>query len=168
MRPGRLLVLAAAALLLSCTPRKIRQARRLEGRYLVGHPQGEAWSPVDPGGADYAWYNQRSRAAIYTDSNCGSRFEDASLDSLLGHLLHGLGGGAPLVEERLSVGGREALLQVREGRVDGMSTRVAAVVLKKDGCTFDLVYLASPEQFQDDLQPLREVMEGFTTLWTQP
>ena len=131
-----------------------------EGRYKTGTP-GKGWSKVAPGGADRAWFNRSSGATIYFDSNCKSRFEDKSLADLITHLTFGMSNGDALSEEVLTLGEREALLRVYGGEIDGVDVQLAAVVIKKNSCIYDALYITSPAAFDRDMTSFRSVLKGF-------
>ena len=123
-----------------------RAARKLEGHYDLSTP-GTGWSPVKPGSADHAWFNADLDASIYADSNCGNRFVDGTLDAVSTHLTTGVTTGAPLRDEHLTLANRDALLRVSDGGIDGVAMRIGSVVMNKDSCTYDLVYVAPPDHF---------------------
>lgn len=147
------------ALALGCAGN--RQARRLEGLFDLGDPGG-GWERVPAGGADQAWYNAEISGAIYADSNCGQRYDDAPLGRLIDSLGLGIVGAVSREEER-SVDGRAALLRVVEGTLDGVPVRVGALVLKKDLCVYDLVYIAPPASFDRGMDGFEAVIGAFHT-----
>ncbi len=131
-----------------------------EGRYVTGKP-GKGWSKVAPGGADRAWFNRSTGATIYFDSNCKARFEDKPLADLITHLTFGMANGDPLREEDLTLGGRAALLRVYSGEVDGVDVQIGAVVIKKNSCIYDALYITSPAAFEGGMPRFRRVLKGF-------
>ena len=139
-----------------------RSARHLEGQYELGAP-GEGWERVRPGGADQAWVNATLGGTIYADSNCGERFEDSALDKLLDSLTFGVAMGGPLRQEVRTLGGRDALLRVSDGSLDGVPVRVGAVVAKKDFCVYDVIYLAPPTAFEQGWVGFEAVLSHFQT-----
>lgn len=153
-------VLAMAALLCGCGA--VHQARRMEGHFHLAKP-GEGWKRVRPGGADKAWYNAALSATIYADSNCGVRFEDGELSELATHLTFGIARGEPLEERGLVVDGREGLLRIVRGSLDGVAVQIAALVLKKDRCVYDMVYVAPPSVFDQGMPTFEAMVRGFTT-----
>jgi hypothetical protein len=155
------LVAAAALLTMGCTPRKVRLARKLEGKYSTDAPDPSAWLWVDPGGADRAWYNGHLRASIYTDSNCGSRFLDGHPQLLLRHLMYGLDQAELLRDEPTTVGGRTGRLCVQRGTLDGIEVQVGAIVFNRGACTYDLVYIASPARFDEGWPAFEGVVGSF-------
>lgn len=144
-----------------CASRASRLARRLEGRYDVAVPDPTAWTPVDPGGADRAWWNGRVGATLYTDSNCGPRFQDTRLDLLADGLTRGLTDPEDGGSRDLTVDGRAARYRVRTGTLDGLRVRVGSVTLNKDACTYDFVVIAPPDRFATVEPDLLAVVDGF-------
>ena len=157
-----------ALLCAGCTPRKVRMARKLEGRYDVGIPDPATWLRVDPGGADKAWYNGHLEASIYTDSNCGSRFLDGRPEQLLRHLMHGLDHPEELRNEPLEVAGRTGRISVQRGLLDGLEVQVGAVVFNRGACTYDIVFIAPPTHFDDGWPAFEGVLEGYQAHGEEP
>lgn len=155
----RAMALAVALCAVACGG---RSARRLEGHYQLGAP-GDGWERVRPGGADQAWVNEALGGAIYADSNCGERYDDSALDKLLSALTLGIAAGEPLREEARTLDGRDALLRVSDGTLDGVAVRVGALVAKKDFCVYDVIYVAPPSTFDQGWAGFEAVLERFHT-----
>jgi hypothetical protein len=152
----------ALLLLAGCFAHKAHVSDTLEGRYVPGTPKDPAWKVEDPGGADHAWWNAALGSTLYTDSNCGIRFEDVPLPMLVNRLLAGITDRKDVDQRDLTVAGRGALYRARKGTLDGAPIEVGAVVLKKDSCTFDFVLITRPEAYEAALPALWEVIEGFS------
>jgi hypothetical protein len=153
------------ALLIGCggKSRPLTSGKRTsEGNYDVGKP-GAGWARVAPGGADRAWFHSTIGASIYIDSNCQARFEDKPLSALVTHLTFGMAQGDPVSEERLTLDGRTALMRVNRGTVDGVKVQIAAVVIKKNRCIYDALYISSPSGFDTGLSGFQQVILGFET-----
>lgn len=146
----------------ACQSKAHKKPKGNEGQFVIATPDG-SWKKVAPGGADKAWFHPDIGASIYFDSNCKERFEDGRLEDLITHLTFGLVQGAPLREEMLTLDGREALLRVYDGKMDGVPVRVGAVVTKKNECLYDGVYIASPSAFDAQWNAFVEVISGFKT-----
>ena len=151
-----------ALLVVACGPKTSKEARTSHRNYVVPAPVGE-WSRVRPGGADKAWFNQALSASIYFDSNCKERFEDGTLPDLLTHLTFGMVQDEPLREDSMTLDGRDALLRVYDGQLDGVEVRVGAVVTKKNMCLYDGLYIAPPNRFDDGWGQFVEMVSGFRT-----
>ena len=149
-------------LLAGCATHRVRVSDSLEGRYVPGLPKDIAWKTQEPGGADNAWWNAALGATLYTDSNCGARFEDVPLPMLVNRLLAGIAARKDVDERDLMVAGRGALYRARQGTLDGAPIEVGAVVMKKDSCTYDFVLIARPDVYEAALPALWDVIEGFS------
>ena len=152
-------LLLIALLTVACN-KAHRQSARYEGRYRLESP-GPGWDRVQPGGADRAWFNADTSASIYFDSNCLARYEDGRLPDLLTHLTFGIAEGEPLREETLMLDGREALLRMHAGHIDGVQVHIGAVVTKKNECLYDGLYIAPPARFDDGWNSFVQVLSGF-------
>jgi hypothetical protein len=162
MKRRTLLLIPVLALGCGKDPAKAdaRSTGRAEGRYDLGTP-GEGWTSQRPGGADKAWFHPTHGAAIYTDSNCGSRYEDSPLSDLVNHLTYGIARGGPVSEDTLKLDERDALIRVYDGALDGVPVKVGALVTKKHRCTYDMLYIAPPATFDTGWPSFVTVAQGF-------
>ncbi len=164
LRAGLLLASLLASPLIGCGAKQteVRAQQRLEGRYRLGSlPSG--WESQRAGGADNAWFNAALSSTIYTDSNCARRFQDSPLDDLATHLIAGIATGPPLREDTLTLDNRTALLRVYSGRMDGVRLRIGLVVLNKNRCTYDMLYLAPASTFETGWADFVSLISGFDT-----
>ena len=146
--------------LAGCLPASYRQSRKLEGRYDVP-TLGQGWVVVAPGGADHAWFRDDLGAAIYADSNCGPRYRELALENLSTELFAGLTSVVDRKEERRQVGGREGILKVVYGKLDGVEMNVAALTVNRDACTYDLTYIVPPTHFDEGWPAFERLLAGF-------
>lgn len=100
-------------------------------------------------GADFAWNNAATGSTIAFQSNCGDAAE-TSLDSIAEDLFVGFEQAKTLKKERVPFDGREALDLEMEGKVDGVQTRVRAVVYRKNDCAYVLTFVALPKSLVAD------------------
>jgi hypothetical protein len=119
---------------------------------------------VAPGGADRAWVNDRLKASIYTDSNCGPRYAETRIEDLATELVSGFRDLQDLSEEYRTVGDREAILRVHQGRLDGVQMKVGLVVLNKNACNYDFAYISPPENFEGGWSSFEQVVAGFAEM----
>ncbi len=113
--------------------------------YALASP-GEDWRLVPPHGANVAFRNDSLGAVIYADDSC-QKFDDAPLPVLANHLFFGFTELTTLEEKPSRVDGRDALFRLAEGKLDGVLVRVAATVVKKNSCIYDMMYVAPPSRF---------------------
>ena len=104
--------------------------------FFVQRPSSK-WFEIKEGGADFAWYNKEIYGAIYIDSNCKQKFEDRPLKDSYLSLTQGITTGTPIQQNKRIIDGREALFSVQNGVIDGITVRLASVVLSKDECLYD-------------------------------
>lgn len=155
-------VALALVVLSACMPASHRRAKALEGRYDVGDP-GDGWAEVNAGGADHAWYNDAHAASLYSDSNCGPRFQGSRVEDLATELLAGLHNDSLLFEEKLTIDGRGGILRAHTGTLDGVAVSVAFAVVNKDVCTYDFALIAPPGEFDAAYTGFQHVLDGFAT-----
>ena len=151
---------AVAVLSTGCS--SSRKASRLEGRYSMADP-GSGWRSVKPGGADNAWLNDDLGASIYTDSNCGVRYEDSELRQLAERMTLGLEDEVEVSAEESTLNGRSAFTRRVRGGIDGVPVELAATVIKKDQCVYDFVVIAPPSSFEAAWRGYTAARDGFRT-----
>jgi len=105
--------------------------------------------PEEKSGADSAWTNSATGSTIAYQSNCGDAAE-TSLDSVAEDLFVGFEQAKTLKKERVPFDGREALDIEMEGKVDGVQTRVRALVYRKNDCAYVLTFVALPKSLVAD------------------
>lgn len=150
-------------LLSSCVPAAWRKAKAMEGRYTTGAP-GEGWEPVTPGAADRAWFNEKLGASIYTDSNCGPRYAEERVEDLATELTVGFRDVTTVKESYVTVDGREGILRVHTGKLDGIRVELGVLVVNKNACNYDFVYISPPEGFDQGWDDYQAVSAGFKEL----
>jgi hypothetical protein len=150
----------ALLLLSACVPSAWKKAKALEGKYTTGSP-GAGWAPVSPGAADRAWFNEKSGSTIYTDSNCGPRYAEERVEDLATELTVGFREVHTVKEERPTVGGREGILRVQTGKLDGILVQMGFVVVNKNACNYDFTYISPPENFESGWDAYQTVIAGF-------
>lgn len=148
-RPLPLLALVAAlcAPLGACGGAHLRDGVYQDDRvhYRVREP-GQGWRQVKVETANAAWLHDELGASLLVNSHCEG-VQDAPLEALANHLLIGWTEREVLNQRKLEVSRREALEQEVSARLDGVPRRLMLLVLKKDGCVYDVVLSARPESF---------------------
>lgn len=103
-------------------------------------PDG-SFKVVESKQADAAWNNGATGSTIAFQSTCGDR-PDSPLESIAEDLFNGFEDSKTLRQERIPFDGREALDRETEGKVDGVMTRVRAIIYKKNSCSYVLTFVA--------------------------
>ncbi len=78
------------------------------------------------------------------NGRCGGKDEDTPLVALTNHLLIGTTERQIQAQEVEPFDSREALHSVLTAKLDGVPRLYDMFVIKKDGCIYDFVYVASP------------------------
>jgi hypothetical protein len=120
-----------------------------DGLLVALGPVPEGWRPLRIAGADLAFRDpQRDGSALF-DVHCDRRDDDAPLSALTGHLIMGTTEREIELEETVPFDGREALHTRMRAKLDGVPMQYDIYVMKKDGCVYDLVYVAPPARFAE-------------------
>ncbi|CAN5767727.1 hypothetical protein BH09MYX1_BH09MYX1_34110 [soil metagenome] len=131
--------------------------------------------PIDPGwrrleasqGA-IAFRDDAHGASIMVHARCDVPGDDAPLLALTNHLVIGTTERDVKKEETLPFDGREARHTVLTAKLDGVAQTFDLWVMKKDGCVYDLVYIAAPERYEGGEPAYARFVEGFRTLAVNP
>lgn len=140
--------------------RKRDTAASREATYSFGLP-GAGWQPLSQKGAQVAWYHDGLGAAILLDSQC-EMHGDSSLEQFTDHLRIDFREWEILSQEHVTMAQRDALHTVVLASIDGViKTQMEIFVLKKDGCLFDLEYIAPQRSFEAGRADFARVVSGF-------
>lgn len=125
--------------------------------YRVEAPTG--WEFLSFAGNDLAWGGPEGEV-IAVNSECRDH-GDPSLVVLTNHLLIGFEDRRVVEREELRLAGRGALRTHLKASLDGLPVEMELTVLKKDGCVYDLTYLAPPSRFDANLATYRRLVASF-------
>jgi hypothetical protein len=130
--------------------------------FRVG-PVPSSWERVDLDGATLAYRDRSSGGSVAVHAQCGRDADDVPLSALTNHLLIGFTERDVKQEQTLPFDGREARHTVVYAKLDGVPMALDAWVLKKDGCVYDLVFVASPDRYELGAQGFDAFARGFST-----
>ena len=130
--------------------------------YRVSAPD-KGWKEVKEGGADRAWYNADLQGVIYVDSNCKKRFEDRDLEDSYRSLTKGIIVGKPIRKANYKIDGRNALFMTQNGNVDGIPIRIGVVLVSKNECLYDFIYIAPRTSFSQGVADFLSVSQSLNT-----
>lgn len=131
-------------------------------RYDFG-PVPSSWRPVTVESNDAAWFDPATDGAVHVDHTC-DRAMDVPLPSLVQHLLIGFTQRETVLEETVPFDQREARHVVVNARLDGVPRSLELYVMKKDGCVYDLGYVARPDRFESGRPAFDAFVRGFRTV----
>ncbi len=122
------------------------------------------WRPVKVSDAKLAFRDDTRGASVLVTARCGIPSDDVPLQSLTGQLVMGTTEREYLSEEVIALDNREAMHTVLRAKLDGVKMSYDVYVMKKDGCVYDLVYVAPPEQLESGKATFEAFCTGFRTL----
>ncbi|WAS95383.1 hypothetical protein [Nannocystis punicea] len=135
-----------------------RKGRR-DATYGFGLP-GPGWRPLTREGAQVAWYHPQLDAVIALGSQCEGH-GDASLEAFTQELAIDFQRWEVASKEVVQLIDREALHTVVRASLKGeVETELELYVVKKDGCLFDLQYMAPPHAFAAGRASFHRVVAG--------
>ena len=128
--------------------------------YRVNSPKN-GWNKTLEGAADHAWYHKGNGGLIFVNSNCGRRFEDRPLKDSLNSLLAGVTVGESISSQDLSIDSRAARMEIYRAQIDGVEMQISAIVLSKNECLYDFVYMAPTQEFRAELDSFIGLAHSF-------
>lgn len=132
--------------------------RDREVAYRVG-PLAPAWRRVRIGGGHLAFHHHDG-GSILANATC-ERIDDVPLDVLTNHLLFGIERRAERSRTLFPLDGRSAIRTVLDGSLDGVAVTLDLVVVKKDGCVYDLQLIAGPAAYPARRPDFDRLLAGF-------
>lgn len=115
---------------------------------LADHTAAEETSPTEI--ADVAFQSKSTSSIISLNSACRKFPETPPQDlrTLTNLIFLGITDITLRQEEPLTIQNKPALQTTIEGKLGGESMKVRSVVLRRENCIYDLVYLARPQTFE--------------------
>ena len=130
-------------------------------RYRVAPPQG--WQQMRLHDVDMAWTSPALSSSLLVNSHC-KKSDDAPLKVLTNHLLFGTTERTFLSQNETTISRRAALLSEVSTKLDGVERRLLLLVLKKDGCVYDVVLDSSPANIEDARPAFDAMVKSFDVL----
>ncbi len=125
-----------------------------------------AWQRMEVSHAALSFRDEENQATIAVNGRCGQDAQDVPLPSLVQHLFLQFTERSIEHEEIVPFDGREAMHATLSAKLDGVPKKFDVWVLKKDGCVFDLIYLAEPGAFDRGVKEFHTFARGFSTIRT--
>ncbi|MBI4703174.1 MAG: hypothetical protein HY744_18815 [Deltaproteobacteria bacterium] len=122
------------------------------------------WRPIEPGDAPLAFRDDEHDATVLVSARCGRDGDDVPLGALTQHLFLQFTERQIVLQEVVPFDRREAMHTRLGARLDGVAKHYDAWVLKKDGCVYDLVYLAPAASFPPGLPAFLALVKSFATV----
>jgi hypothetical protein len=127
-------------------------------------PVASNWQRAEVDGTMLAFHDGDTGGAVNVYGRCGQDGDDVPLAALTNHLLIGFTERDFKSQKVVPMDGREALHTIVTAKLDGVPMSLSIYVLKKDGCVYDLVWVASPERFDAGVERFEAFASGFGTV----
>jgi hypothetical protein len=131
--------------------------------FRVG-PVPEGWQRIPVSHAALAYRDEAEGSTVLVNARCGLDGEDVPLEALTQHLFLRFTEREILDQKVLPFDRREAMRTVIAAKLDGVPMKFEVWVLKKDGCVYDLGYMASPTRFDRGAPEFERFVQGFSTV----
>jgi hypothetical protein len=126
-------------------------------------PVPASWQRVQVQGADLAFRDDARAGSALFNIHCGGRDDDAPLGILTQNLVMGTTERDFESQEVIPFDRREAMHTRLRAKLDGVPMQYDIYVMKKDGCVYDLVYVAPPSRFDDGAADFERFVTGLRT-----
>jgi hypothetical protein len=163
-RPLRELLLAAVLASAGCSVGLEGNTFRGNGfAFRIGAPP-ESWRRVEISHAALAFRDERDGASVVVNARCGVDGEDVPLAALTQHLFLRFTEREILEQTVVPFDRREAMRTVLTAKLDGVPMKFEVWVLKKDGCVYDLGFMAQAARFASGAQEFERFVASFATV----
>ena len=137
-------------------------SKKIGNSYQISQPSFD-WQAIPQNAADYAWRHPDQYATIYVKSNCGSYFEDRTLEDSILSLTRGLHTSTPITQESIRIANRKGMFQVMDSEVDGIPLRLGMLVVSKNNCLYDFLLIAPKKFFADSVADFLQTAQSLNT-----
>jgi hypothetical protein len=127
-------------------------------------PPPDGWKRVDVTHAALAYRDDGDEATVVVNGRCGLDGEDVPLDALTQHLFLRFTEREVLEQTVIPFDRREAMRTILVAKLDGVPMKFDVWVLKKDGCVYDLDFMAPPARFAHGAGDFERFVRGFATV----
>ncbi|PWB80968.1 MAG: hypothetical protein C3F08_03065 [Candidatus Methylomirabilota bacterium] len=161
-------LILASFIATACAPRHI-----VDG-FLVDEALGfriallrDGWRRLEVEGATLAFQAEPGGQVAALFVSCEER-QPITLHVLAKRLFFGIRAKRVVTQNVISLSGTEAVHTVLTGRLEEADVMVSSYVARNGECAYDLVYVASPETFQDRLPEFERFVQGWTLTENTP
>lgn len=127
---------------------------------LVG--EGDSNAEEDPDHSDIAYQSENTSSIISINSACRSRIANHSKDlkDFTNLLLLGVTDISNREERTYTLSNALALETTLEGNMNRQKTKIQAIVLRKESCIYDLMYISRPHTFNQEIKDFQNFVSS--------
>jgi hypothetical protein len=157
----RLLIILLFAFSSSCVSVKLgpSEKRVPSKKYSFAEPN-PVFKVLNTDFADKAWQSSITANSLVVISECGP-IGDQDLKKIALEHFSALQSLEIEKEQTLPYSGREALLTIAKGQVDGVTVKMAVHTVNKNGCNYTITYLGRSEKFAQEISLMESFINGF-------
>ena len=122
------------------------------------------WRRLDVSNALFSFRDDAAHATIAVHGRCGKDGDDIPLESLTQHLFIYFTEREVIDQKRMALDGREAMRTEMLAKLDGVPRRFVVVVLKKDGCVYDFLYVSEVNGGDQSVSAFDRYVASFHTV----
>lgn len=160
-----LLALAALAASTGCAGSRFDgSVYRGDGYAFRVGPTPPTWRRISVSGGALAFRDDEHDATIAANGRCGIDGDDVPLVALTQHLFLEFTDREILQQTTTTMDGREAMNTLLLAKLDGVPKKFDVWVLKKDGCVYDLYFIARPDRFDQGDAAFQRFAQGFAAM----
>lgn len=113
-------------------------------------------------------YSDADGSSVAIEGHCNMRSDDVPLLALTNQLVAGTTERQYDKEETIPFDGREARHTILRAKLDGVPLVWDVYVMKKNGCVYDLAYVAAPEAYEHGAAAFERFVQAFHTVEASP
>jgi len=125
-------------------------------------PRG--YRPLQTGDTPLSFRDDEASSTIAVNGRCGKDADDVPLQSLTQHLFLQFTERQIQDQHLIQLAGREALHTELVAKLDGIQKYFIVIVLKKNGCVYDFLYVARAKPGAQARATFQDFVSGFSTL----
>lgn len=110
--------------------------------------------------ADVAFENHSNGAIISLNSIC-RKYQKYSLDQLTNDLLLKITNKRKISDDFIQIDGTKAKNSVYLAQIDGVDLKIRTVVLKKNNCMYDFMYVVVPDKDTESQKSFEQFLASF-------
>jgi hypothetical protein len=126
------------------------------------------WRRLDADDALLTFRDSLRDIVISVNGRCGKDGDDVPLEALTQHLFMYFTDRQILAQGKISLDGRDALRTELAAKLDGVPRQFIVYVLKKNGCVYDFIFIATPSVDAGAKAEFDQFVAGFSTSTGHP
>jgi hypothetical protein len=154
-------MLLATTLVVGCVSLSIGPKAASKSSGVTFDSPSGPFSALSDTKADGAWEDKKNGNVISYLSACGDSVDDTPLTESATETFSDLKDLKTIKAQATTFNGREAYDSEVEGSVEGVATRIRAMLFHKNGCLYTLTYVGLAPSFDTDRESFNTFLKSF-------